>query len=315
MDDLTLVRDLVDDAPLLNQSALAPARARLVAGTTATAPVRLLRHRSRFALLGGTTIGLAAAVAAAITLVPQNQPPVTGTGGLAMTGTSQPAATRPDAVQVLNLAAQRVLATPFAVPRPDQFIYARSEGRESWQSVDGTRDGLIAIQGSSTPIPGCRDGRKQVTKGGEFLPGVTEECVPEPAYRSDLPTTTDAMLEYLDRNASGTPGDVNARGKDILRLVGEALLAPETRAALFQAASRVPGLEVVADVRDATGKAAIGITWPLPPAGPSASAPPGGQGGPKPEVLVFDPTTYEYLGSPTRAAGEVYVVDESGQRP
>jgi hypothetical protein len=235
--------------------------------------------------------------------------------GLAVTGTSQPAATGPDAVQVLTLAAQRALTTPHVVPRPDQFIYARSKGRESWQSVDGTRDGLIVVEGSSTPVPGCRDGRKQVAKGDEFLPGVTEECVPEPAYRSDLPTTADAMLEYLDRNASGEPGDVNARGKDILFLVSEALLAPETRAALVQAASRVPGLEVLPDVRDSTGKAGIGITWPMPPLGPSASVPPDPRNGPKPTVLVFDPTTYEYLGTPTWAAGEVFVVDESGQRP
>ena len=297
MDDLTLLRNLVDDTPLLDRDDLAPARARLVAGITAPAPVRLLRHRSRFALLGGTTIGLAAAVAAAITLVPPNE---------------QAPATGPDAVQVLNLAAARVLATPHDVPRPDQFLYARSDGRESWLSADGTRDGVIVIDGSSTPVPGCVNGRKAIVKGDTVVPGLTEECVPEPAYRSDLPTTTDAMLDYLDRNASGGPGNVNARGKDVLYLINGALLSPETRAALFQAASRVPGLKVVTDIHDATGKPAIGITWPSP--GGSSPAP-GAPGKPKPTVLVFDPATYEYLGSPERPAAAVSIVDEVGQRP
>ena len=298
MDDLALVRDLVDDTPLPDRDALAPARARLVAGITAPAPVRLLRHRSRFALLGGTTIGLAAAVAAAITLVPLNE---------------QAPATGPDAVQVLTLAAARVLATPHDVPRPDQFVYARSDGREIWQSVDGTRDGvLVNRDGSSTPLPGCRDGRAPIVKGNDVLPGVTEECVPAPAYRSYLPTTADAMLQYLDEHASGEPGDANARGKDVFSLIDEAALPPETRAAVFQAASRVPGLKVVTDIHDATGKPAIGITWPSP--GGSSPAP-GAPGKPKPTVLVFDPATYEYLGSPERPAAAVSIVDEVGQRP
>ncbi|MCS7478272.1 CU044_5270 family protein [Umezawaea endophytica] len=301
MDDLALVRDLVDDAPLPDRSALAPARARLVAGITAPTPVRLVRHRSRFALLGGTTIGLAAAVAAAITLVPRNE---------------QPPATGPDAVKVLTLAAQHVLTAPHVVPRPDQFIYARSEGREIWQSVDGTRDGRI-VNGGGTPttLPGCRDGRAPVVKGDEVVPGVTEECTPEPAYRADLPTTADAMLQYLDDNASGEPGSVNARGKDVLSLINEKVLSPESRAALFQAASRVPGLEVVRDVRDSTGKPAIGIAWPRPLGASPSAPPPGKPVGSGTMILVFDPTTYEYLGSPTRAAGTVTVVDEVGQRP
>ncbi len=296
MDDLALVRELADDTLLPDLDDLAAARARVVAGTTTPAPVRLLRHRSRFALLGGTTIGLAAAVAAAITLVPRND---------------HPAVPRPDAVQVLTLAAARALTAPHDPPRPDQFVYARDNGRESWRSVDGTRDGLV-VDGSSTPLPGCVDGRKAVVKGTEVVQGVSEECVPEPAYRSDLPTTTDAMLDYLDRNAGGEPGDVNARGKDILHLIDGALLSPETRAALFEAASRVPGLEVLPDVRDATGKPGIGITWPVPA---GASPPPSASAGPKPTVLVFDPTTYEYLGSPERAASAVSIVDQSGQRP
>ncbi|MFD9739748.1 CU044_5270 family protein [Umezawaea sp. NPDC059074] len=307
MDDLTLVRDLFDDTPLPDAAALAPARARVMATISAPAPVRLLRHRSRFALVGGTTVGLAAAVAAAITLVPRTTPPVEQ-------GT--------DAVQVLRLAANHVLAQPRSAPRPDQFVYAKSDGRESWRSVDGTQDGVLITDGSTTPLPGCRDGRAAVVKGDEILPGVTEPCEPRPAYRSDLPTTTDAMLAYLDANASGDPGNVNARGKDVLALIGESAMPAETRAALFEAASRIPGLQVVPDVHDATGKPGIGITWP-PPADPSpsasvpASAAASASARPKPTpiVLVFDATTYEYLGTPQNATTVVSIVDQPGQRP
>jgi len=295
MDDLTLVRDLFDDAPLPDATALAPARARVMASINA--PVRLIRHRSRFALVGGTTVGLAAAVAAAITLVPRETPPV-------QQGT--------DAVQVLRLAANHVLAQPRSAPRPDQFVYAKSDGREIWQSVDGTQDGVLITGGSTTPLPGCRDGVALVVKGDEILPGVTEPCEPRPAYRSDLPTTADGMLAYLDANASGEPGNVNARGKDVLALIGETAMPAETRAALFEAASRIPGLTVVPDTHDASGRPGIGITWPSPG---GASTPPSASARPTNTVMVFDPTTYEFLGTPQRSAGQVSIVDRSGQRP
>ncbi|MEU7531035.1 CU044_5270 family protein [Saccharothrix sp. NPDC042600] len=315
MDDLTLVRALADDTPLPTPTDLAPARARLMAALTAATtpaattaaqpagsrtavtPLRSGKRRKRgFVLAGGSTLVAAAAVAVAVTLTP-----VDVVGG--------PAPAVAGAAEVLNHAAAKARTEPFVEPRPDQFVYYRStvggEAAERWVSVDGTRDGAVEFPDHRVPLPGCRDGVRQVHKGPDPLPGVTEPCEPDPAYKRDLPTTADAMLAYLDANASGGPGNVNARGKDVMGLAGS-LLKPDSKAALFEAAAKVEGLEVVRDTRDTTGRPAVGIEWPAPVA-------PGDK--PRKTTLYFDPATYEYLGTSYGPAEKLSIVDEVGQRP
>ena len=51
-----------------------------------------------------------------------------------------------------------------------------------------------------------RRGRQVVVKGDRVLPGVTEPCTPDPAYRPNLPTTAEAMLAYLRGDAGGEAG-------------------------------------------------------------------------------------------------------------
>lgn len=308
MDDLQLLRELGDETPLPDQASLAPARAALLAGIAERGPVRLRKRRSRFALVGASAIGLAAAVAATITLLPATQP---ATGGQAMT-TATSTADEPvtDPVRLLAFAARAARADPSGPPRPDRFVYTRSEAggsvREIWLSVDGTRDGLLKNPDSAPyRMPGCENGQRDVFKDPAVVLG-TEPCEPSPAYRSNLPTDVDGMLAYLDANASGEPGSVNARGKDVLALINESMLPPLTRAALYEAAARVPGLTVVPDARDAAGRPGIGITWPVPP-GSSAQA--------KPVVIVFDAHTYELLGTNLTAITAQAVVDQAGQLP
>ncbi|WP_447009327.1 CU044_5270 family protein [Saccharothrix hoggarensis] len=218
-----------------------------------------------------------------------------------------------DAVRLLGHAAQAARSDPSAPPRPDQFVYARSVGqgapdREVWKSVDGTRDGLLHNHdGGPVVLPGCLNGRSVVVRGTEPVPGPTQPCRPAPGYLADLPTDVDGMLAHLDANASGgEERSVNARGKDVPALVNEVMLPPLSRAALYEAAARVPGLSVVPDARDGSGRPGVGITWPVPP-GSSPEA--------RPVVLVFDPETYELLGSDFHAITELAVVDAAGQRP
>jgi hypothetical protein len=315
MDELQLVRELGDETPLPDRESLAPARAAFMAGIAERGSVRLRKRRSRYALVGASAIGLAAAVAATIVLMPAGQP-VTGGNAVATSpssaGSSGEVTPVTDAVRLLGHAARTARDDTSTPPRPEQFVYARSAGgdgpdREIWQSVDGTRDGLLhQPDDTKIPLPGCRDGQMAVVKGPEVVPGVTEPCEPRPAYRSDLPTDVDGMLAYLDANASGEPGSVNARGKDVLGLINESLLPPLSRAALYEAAARVPGLSVVPDARDAAGRPGIGITWPVPP-GSSAKA--------TPVVIVFDKDTYELLGTNFHAIKALAVVDQLGQRP
>ncbi|MGK5741248.1 CU044_5270 family protein [Micromonospora sp. URMC 103] len=297
-----MVRELNGETPLPSADELAPARARLLAAMNSAhsgeerGVVRRHRPARRVVLASWAAAGLAAAVAAVLVLAPDR------------IGGQVPAASA-DAAQVLHNAAAAALRLPDVEPRPNQFVYTKSRSagmtREIWLSVDGTRDGQLqetpAEEWGTTPLPGCRGGRAVVVKGNQVVPRQTEPCTPTPAYLPDLPTDADAMLDYLKQNLGGEPGDPNAMGKTVHDLIAEKYLRPPARAALFQAAVKIPGLRAVPDVKDGAGRPGIGINW-------------SSEG--KDGVLVFDRDTYAFLGTAdTSATLEVAVVDEAGQRP
>ena len=296
MDDLQLVREL-DDTPLKSADQLAAARAQFVAGMKP-------RRRGRTGIIAAATIALAAAAAAvAVVVVPSGAPDSTR-HDTALTEPRPQVGTEPrpqvdTAVQLLSYAAAAARSKPETVPRPDQFLYLREGKWEAWLSVDGTRDGRVntGVSGSTT-VPGCVDGRAKVLdKSGQPM-AETQQCTPKRRYRDDLPTTADDMLKFLQGNDKNRP--VNSYGKDVLTMFSQSYLPGAQRAALFEAATRVPGLTVVHDV--SSGRPGIGISWPAPE--------PGGE----PMVMVFDRNTYEYLGlkdHPQEAAG---FVDQVGDR-
>jgi hypothetical protein len=301
MDDVQLVRELGRDSPLPTADALAPARDRLSAAMTAertggTHPGRRVRRNRplrRLALAGWATAGVAAAVAAVLVLAPDK------IGG-------QVPAANADAALVLHHAAVAALTLPDIEPRPDQFVYHKyADGSESWLSADGTHDSLTQGPGGADKhmLYGCRNGQRPVEKGDRVIGA--EPCTPDPAYLPDLPTNADDMLAYLNRHHSGRTGDANAMGKDILELIGWHYLRPQARAALFEAAGRIPGLRVVRPATDGGGRTGIGIAWSSQ-----------GKGG----LIVFDANSYALLGAgpdprSMDAVLQVAIVDRVGQRP
>ncbi|MGN9892562.1 CU044_5270 family protein [Micromonospora sp. L31] len=313
MDEMRLLQQFGDETELPTAERLSPARSRLTTAMaamtaqssvpmTSTVPSALRPSRRptwRLVLSGVASAGVAASLAAVLVLAPDR-----------LGGSTPPA--RADATQVLRNAATAALRVPDVKPRPDQFVYSRSrEGRgmrESWMSVDGTRDGLV-IETSATGrtesiVPGCRNGRAAVLKGGEVVPGVTERCTPAPAYRADLPTDAAAMRTFLIEHRSGEPGDANAAGKDVLYYLTGSYLRPRTLAALYEAAATTPDLQAVEHVKDGAGRSGIGITWPSTPGSGEI-------------VLVFHPETYTFLGVGGSAGSSAVlglaIVDRVGQ--
>jgi hypothetical protein len=292
MDELDLIRERAEAVGFAPAEHLAPARERLLAAARGDRP-----HRSRrWFWAAGASIGLAAAITAVVALAPAEQ---VGIGvGVA----------HADPVKVLTEAAGAALKEPAKAPRPDQFLYVRTENpdhhtREVWLSADGTRDGLIG----DIEVRGCHDGKAPYS--GPYDPakkGSTEDCRPSPAYRADLPATADGMLAYLGTLPGTKGGDVSSMGKKVFMLAYERALTPASYAALFKAAAKVPGLEALDRVTDGAGRPGVGITWPVPP----GSAP-----GAKPIVLVFDATTHQFLGTDDSAVTVKTFVDEVGQRP
>ncbi|MEV5714946.1 CU044_5270 family protein [Amycolatopsis mediterranei] len=292
MDELDLIRTRAETVGFAPAEHLAPARERLLAAARGER-----RHRPRrWFWLAGASIGLAAAITAVVALTPADQ---VGVGaGVA----------HADPVKVLAEAANTALKEPAKPPRPDQFLYVKTEHadhhiREVWLSVDGTRDSLIAgfkeggCRNGKAPMYGTNDPRKE---------GMLQDCAPRPVYRTDLPTTADAMLAYLEAEAGDQKNSVNTMGKNVYGLAYEQVLQPASYAALFEAAARVPGLTALDHVTDGAGRPGVGITFPVPP-GSSPEA--------KPMVVVFDATTYQFLGTTDSAVTVKTYVDEVGQRP
>ncbi|SCL56285.1 hypothetical protein GA0070606_2581 [Micromonospora citrea] len=301
MDDMRLLQRIGEEVPPATPEQLAPARARLLAAMAPPAPAptparRTTRRSWRLVFGGLVAAGVAVAVTSVVVLAPD------GLGG------DVPAA-KADARQVLRNAAAASLRTPDIVPRSDQFIYRRTQYgqafHEVWQSVDGTRDGLVrqtapAGGTETTVLPGCRNGRAALIKGDKALPGRTEPCTPQPAYRTDVPTDAAAMRAYLAEQHSGGSGSVNAVGKEVHILAGS-YLRPQSRAALYEAAAAMPGLRAVENVSDGAGRPGIGITWDVPNGGGL-------------NVLVFDAGTHAFLGTQgTSAMVSLTVVDKVGQ--
>jgi hypothetical protein len=271
MDEMTLLRNVVDQAPLPTATDLAPARQRLMAGVAAEQPGK---SRKRLIFSGAAVVGLAAVITAVVAF-----------GGLEPFGVAPPEA---EAVAFLHQAADAVRELPATPPRPDQFVYTRSEttegAREAWRSADGEHDGMIRQEGEDIPLPGCMDGRRRVVRG-DYDMGMTEPCDVSPAYRR-LPTDTAGMRAYLE----GKPNDF-----DILLhfAIQETYVSPQAMAALFEVMADFPGLEIVEDATDGAGRHGVGLTWAQPADQNEVT-------------LVFDQDTHVFLHA---------IVDAVGQRP
>ena len=296
-------------------------------------PVRRPRLLSR---LGGVRLAwrigapavAAAAVAAALVAVQMidiggGQPAPPGRGVNAEGGAGAVPPALPGGGQVLLLAAQHAAATPTMGARPDQFLFIDSVEVESktdadgttisgplrtrtWLSVDGTHDGLVIQDAASsqkppvrTHIDGCTKGRQAQTID---RPATTPKvaCTPEPAYQpGHVPTDPARLRAYVYAAAAADPEWVSIGAgpdrtpKGFVRLsadqrafteIAEILYKnhlPAVQAAAFRAAGQIAGVQVRRNVADAAGRVGVAVTRT--------------EAGTR-EELVFDPTTYRYLG-------------------
>lgn len=318
MDDLALLKEMADRTPLRTDADLTPARNRVMqAITTPTAepatealpsPVeagtgrrltevragpRRNRSRRRLVMSAAATVGLAAAITGVVAL-----------GGLETVGVAPPKASA--AETILHQAAEAVRTLPDTPPRPDQFIYTKTDRtystvREAWLSADGTHDGLISQEGQATPLPGCRGGLRAVVKGPDPLPGLFEPCTPSPAYRTDLPTDVAGMREYLSQDTGGKPGQEEDVSGLIHFAFAETYTPPAALAALFEAIADFPGLTIDENAVDGAGRPGIGVSWTRLD---------------ETTTLVFDRATHAFLGIAGQdSVIEQAIVDAPNERP
>jgi hypothetical protein len=186
---------------------------------------------------------------------------------------------------------------PDVVPRGDQFLYVKDGGEEAWLSMDGFHDGQIVVAGQTNVVPGCH-GDAVNAKPNSAVQGA---CPANPAYLADAPTTPDAMAAYIAAHFGGA--GPNGMGKGILNLLQYNYLRPAARAAVFDAATTIPGLRVVPDPFADKGTSTVGITWSASGTTMAPGQVTKSQGS---TTLVFDKVTTEYLG--------VVTIGEKGER-
>jgi hypothetical protein len=206
----------------------------------------------------------------------------------------------PTAAQVLDRAAFAALQRSPLTPLPNQFVYTKVGGgggqvSQSWMSVDGTRNSLILQSPTSKPtrLPGCAD----------------SGCTPQPAYFPEMPTTPSAMLPYLEKTQRVRLDDINDLAKTVSYMLDTDYLLPAQQSALFQFLATTRGLTVDPSVQDVAGRPGIGIEWPYL-----------GSSG----MLIFDASSYQYLGLTTRGINgdiggdallQTAIVNAAGQQP
>jgi hypothetical protein len=223
-----------------------------------------------------------------------------------------------DAVGLLRLASQHVAAASVVAARTDQYVLvemvdtplrAHRQGKTStgenvvrieaeepmisneWRSVDGTHDGLARSRPYASPdakwvtapLPGCRNGRWVPAPD---RPDYTEACTPQPALLPGLPTDPDAMLRYLYRAPTEDyeaelSADQRAFGR-ISTVINGSLNSPAVLTAVYRAAERIPGVTVARDAVDVTGRHGVALVRTADHIRTE---------------LIFDPTTYAYLGA------------------
>lgn len=252
-----------------------------------------------------------AAAALAVAIVVPIALPGGGTGG------AEPAA----AALLHHVALRAAQQPPEPVPGPGQFLYTRSESfsthvyvvgdgttflfeqpstREIWIAPDGSGR-LLAFSGAVTfptewdrttwEAAGSPDLYENLTEDELFEPG----GLYSPDY-SDLPTDPEELLELIERREviGGPSGDWETFAiiGDLLR---ETSLQPKVRAALYQIAAELPGVELVGRVVDGAGRPGVAVAY----ANWNSDAP-------SRHELIFDPTTAELLGE-----NEVLVADST----
>jgi hypothetical protein len=262
---------------------------------------------------------VAAGIAIAIAI------PIAIPGGV--TGGADPAA----AAVLHRVALRAAKQPPEPTPGPGRFLYTRSESastflyvvgdgrtlffhqpliRASWIGLDGS--GRILNTAGSVTFPTKEDRATWIAAGSPDLcadvcQGGTDSELFGPgeliyANYTDLPTDPEELLELIEsRELIGGPrGDWETFAiiGDLLR---ETSLQPKERAALYQVAAELPGVELVGRVVDGAGRPGVAVAYTRT-----------NTDAPSRHELIFDPTTAELLGENEVLTEDSTVDVESG---
>jgi len=228
--------------------------------STPVAPARVRRSRRWLAV---PALGAAAAAVA-----------------FALLGSNGGDGTQSAAGATLRRAASVARAQPPLIPGPGQYLYTKSVNaylnttvpvggagtdysvlvphvRQIWLGLGGGRlyetSGMPRFLTAQDRERWIADGRPQLTEPP------SENTLP-PARPLDLPSDPDALYARLEHDAAGHGSGLHT---EMFTLVGDSLretgATPAQRAALYQVAGRIPGVELVGPVEDSAGRRGVAV--------------------------------------------------------
>lgn len=185
----------------------------------------------------------------------------------------------PAAAATLRKAASVARKQPQMIPGPGQYLYTKSVDaymattvpggvgteysvlvphvREVWLGPDGGR--LYETSGKASFLS-ARDRARWIASGSPSLTEHASETPLDPTKPLDLPSDPDTLYADLRNAAKGHGSSLDG---EMFTLVGDSLretsATPEQRAALYQVAARIPGVELLGSVKDSAGRTGIAV--------------------------------------------------------
>jgi hypothetical protein len=306
MDDLDLVKRFREGIPEPGADVTDAARAAMTAERTPKRVATLPAPRPRIRWRVG--IGVAAAAVAMAIALPAILPGG-GPGGaepaaaaalhrFARIAATQPAVAAPHAGQFVYTKSESVFVNTWVLGNDDGQSFSRRQPiiREAWIGVDGAGRLLETTRSGSFPTPadeaawvaaGSPDLGEGTTTDETFDPG------PEGLYFLDLsglPTDPGELRDVIEaREIVGGPSGDAETFTIIGDLLRETYASPALRAALYEVAAGLSGVELIGNTADASGRRGIAVAF---------------TDGDYRNELVFDPRTAELLAESTVATGE-----------
>ena len=316
--------DPVDAAAL---RAEAPPRATLES-ILASPPPRKPRRRARM-LVPALGAGVAAVVVTALLVGGGARPDEAAAAALrkvANVARAQPPVLAPGDGRLLYFRTDSEYSLPMAGEPPFHrgidskddvaFLVDMESTQEVWV---GEHRGLVRNTTRAPAFPSERDREAWVAAGRPRLPrSGTSDSPLDGVERLHIPTDPDALLAYLEKRAED--GDHGA-SYIFEQLIGDYLrewgVTPEQRAALYEVAARLPGIELQGPTTDPRGRPGVGFAMRAEDRAERIT-------------LIIDPDTAELLaittvtlpGSPippgttgSQTFSSPVLVDAEGERP
>jgi plasmid stability protein len=181
--------------------------------------------------------------------------------------------------------------TPLTCPAPPPddwaFSVAISNTREKWVASDGS--GRLLVESGEPRFLGPRDKATWKAAGSPELdsPGTSDQSFgPNDISYTDFSEYSTDPDELYDQIRGKAEGHGHSTDAEMLVLVGdllrETVAPPDLRAALFEVAARIPGVELVGEATDPVGRRGTAVARTSDDAGER-------------HELIFDPETSELL--------------------